>query len=377
MAAFANYDRELIFKPIGKMIARFNELDDSKDAMEEIFEELVTVVDDEPSEGSRELLTEAGVQHQDDKSTLDGMREAAKSVVSSYLLGPIREMLDVSAADINSILDQLQDAMYLKGDTVLCDVNPPLEVGATDYDGRFDIDNEGVGSLEPIDYNPQQRHSNMVFEFVCYDISGGAGSEYWQLRAKRPDGSLDVVGTVQTGVWFYTKKYGLAFKIYYYDTIQESGDGAAQLSNWVLNGATKRKGDEWWNSIVRANADFYGNYFGKLYDVAGTRWVELYRDTGLTQMVAQGSRVGDGNLVLAAVGGSGLTGSVDVAYTAPDSTVRLRYPFPFAQDDKIEMPDDITTPGLFQAFFVDEYDKALPCLAVGNTVDEAWAQWTP
>lgn len=378
-APYNDYDRELIFKPIGKMIARFNELQSQIEDLETIQEELVTVVDDEPSEGSRELLTEAGVQHQDDVSTMAELKEAAKAVVTTYLLGPIREMLEVTSTDIASVLDALQDAMYIKGDSVLCQTVPPVEQGATTYDSRFDIDNAGVGSLSPANFHPQQTHDGAVLEGKVYDVSGGAGNEYWQLRMKRADGSIEILGTAQTGVLFQSEKYGFELTIQYYNTIQDAEVVGAQLSNWVLNGATKQKGDEETEPITEANADWYGRYFVKLYDTAGTRTVELYRDSArTTELVAQGSRVGDGTITLAAVGGSGLTGSVDVVYTGNDNGIVVRYPFEFERDDIFWMPIAIgALIALFQYFFVNEYDKALPCEGVGNTIDEAWAQWTP
>ncbi len=88
----------------------------------------------------------------------------------------------------------------------------------------------------------------------------------------------------------------------------EAGDAADQLDNWVIEGANPGNTDA-------------GVLYWKLTDTAGTRTVDLYKNSdGLEEnKVASGSLAGDGTITLAAVNDSGLTGAVDVAYTADDT----------------------------------------------------------
>jgi len=173
------------------------------------------------------------------------------------------------------------------------------------------------------------------------------------------------------------EKYGLTFKIVTRTVIYESGDGANQLSNWSLSGAVKRKGNEDSSGdLSDGNSDYYGVYYVKLYDTAGTRTVELYQDSGLTTMVASGSRVGDGTITLAQAGGSGLSGSVDVAYTGDDPSIYVKYPFPHEVGDKFYFLSEVSAAKNFQTFFVEQFDRALPC-DDPETVDDDWATWTP
>lgn len=82
----------------------------------------------------------------------------------------------------------------------------------------------------------------------------------------------------------------------------DSGAVAGQLASWALEGSSSTNTDD-------------GVLYGTLADAAGTRTVSLFSDSGRTVKVAEGSKVGDGLVSLAAVGASGLTGEVTVTYT--------------------------------------------------------------
>lgn len=130
----------------------------------------------------------------------------------------------------------------------------------------------------------------------------------------QPDGlaSIAATGTLRTGTvqatassdgWFRwairaATAPGAVANVY--------GDAASQLSDWSWTGA----------ALTNTN---YGLLYWTLSDVGGTRTVSIYKDAAKTSLVAQGSRVGDGPITLAAQSGSGLSGSVTVAYTAGDA----------------------------------------------------------
>lgn len=59
--------------------------------------------------------------------------------------------------------------------------------------------------------------------------------------------------------------------------------------------------------------------YGKVEDVAGDRTVTLYKDAARTVSVATGTRTGDGEVTLAQVSSSGISGTINVAWTADDS----------------------------------------------------------
>jgi len=371
------YDRDEIFKAIGKSIARYNELQTMIVDLETINTEHVVVLNE--SEYTRDMLNNVMRQRQTDEQRLKSSQTDTASTVSRYLREGVAPMLDVvllGASDpIGKVLDALEDAMYTAAppDSVECNVIPPPELpspGSPDL--RADIDNAGVGALNPYDFHTQQRHAALEFEFQCYEAAT-PGAELWRVRNDKESD----LGTLTTGVLFELQKYGLKFILNRIIVIEEDNDGAAQLSNWVLNGAVKRTGDqESADSLAKGNSDFYGVYYVKLFDVAGTRTVELYQDNARTILVASGSRVGNGILILVAAGGSGLTGSVVVAYTGDTSTVTIRYPFAFAVGDKYYFRSEVAAPKLFQTFFVEVYDRALPCEPdPNNTVDEDWAKW--
>ncbi|HEY3352446.1 MAG TPA: MopE-related protein [Polyangia bacterium] len=93
----------------------------------------------------------------------------------------------------------------------------------------------------------------------------------------------------------------------------ETGDDLNQLGGWALLGATDVNTDE-------------GLLYVTLDSSGGTRTVSLYRDPTLTDLVASGSRAGDGLVALVERSSSGLSGSVSVTYQAPDSTITIAVP---------------------------------------------------
>jgi hypothetical protein len=95
----------------------------------------------------------------------------------------------------------------------------------------------------------------------------------------------------------------------------EEGDDSAQCSGWAVYGATLRNTSS-------------GRLYWTLTDASGTRTVKLYsrknHDTvandyfSSSNLVASGSRSGDGAITLTEQNSSGITGAVTVAYTADD-----------------------------------------------------------
>jgi hypothetical protein len=90
----------------------------------------------------------------------------------------------------------------------------------------------------------------------------------------------------------------------------EAGDASNQCSAWSLTGA----------DLNNTNG---GALYWKLVDAAGTRTVSLYKnsDGAAGNLVAQGSRSGDGAITLTEQNSSGLAGSVTVTYSGDDTTL--------------------------------------------------------
>lgn len=91
-------------------------------------------------------------------------------------------------------------------------------------------------------------------------------------------------------------------------SIVEAGDTSNELSGWAISGL----------NATNSNA---GVLYWKLTNSVSTRIVQIYKDSGGSNLVAQGSRSGDGSITLTAQNGSGLSGSVTVAYTGDETTV--------------------------------------------------------
>lgn len=88
----------------------------------------------------------------------------------------------------------------------------------------------------------------------------------------------------------------------------EAGDASTQLSGWTFSGYSL------------SNTDALKLYWN-LSNSGTTRTVSAYKDSAkaAANLVAQGTRTGDGIVTLAAQNTSGLSGSVTVAYTIDDT----------------------------------------------------------
>jgi len=103
--------------------------------------------------------------------------------------------------------------------------------------------------------------------------------------------------------------------------VTESGDVDDELDNWIFAGV-----------VMYQNTDSQRKLYADLTDAAGTRKVEVYKDSAkaAADKVAEGTKVSDGTLALVAVNDSGLSGSVDVTYSDGESVV-------LTVEDNVEM----------------------------------------
>lgn len=104
--------------------------------------------------------------------------------------------------------------------------------------------------------------------------------------------------------------YGRLTKTGY--TIEEFNDPQNQLYKWSLNGVEFDK-----------NTDAAGRIYVRLDAINGTIEVFLYKNSARTELVAEGSRNGNGVVMLAERNNSGLSGTVEVAYIIPNNTIYL------------------------------------------------------
>lgn len=102
--------------------------------------------------------------------------------------------------------------------------------------------------------------------------------------------------------------------------IPEAFGDSQQLSNWSLTGLNRQ-------AAGRKHAPTQLEFDVVLTNASGTYTLTLQNET---QVLASGSRVGDGTLTLTAQGESGISGTVDVAYTADltlgTCVLRVRWP---------------------------------------------------
>lgn len=103
-------------------------------------------------------------------------------------------------------------------------------------------------------------------------------------------------------------------EVYRFNTITEYGDAGNSMSLWSFTGATL------------SNTDHGKVYWTLQQTGAGPDYtVIIYKDAAGLLKVAEGTRVGNGIITLAAFGGSGLSGAVTVTYAGDDLTLPANY----------------------------------------------------
>jgi len=96
---------------------------------------------------------------------------------------------------------------------------------------------------------------------------------------------------------------------------EESGDENEQLDDWLITGI-----------VLGTNTDADGKIYAELVEdppASGTYRLSLYSDSARTNKVAEGTITGNGRLSFTEENSSGISGSVDVAYTADDTDIEL------------------------------------------------------
>lgn len=121
------------------------------------------------------------------------------------------------------------------------------------------------------------------------------------------------------------------------------------------------------DAVVGVDVDIY-------YVYAFDR-VKVYKESGLSNLVAAGGLVAGGSTTLYAQNSSGLGGTIVVAYSDGEASVQVRVGFACAAGDKIYMATTTDDNGLFVKFFRDQLGIALNTAACGSeTIAETLAQ---
>lgn len=107
--------------------------------------------------------------------------------------------------------------------------------------------------------------------------------------------------------------------------------------------------------------------------------LELYKEVGLTNLVASYGYVYDADAAvtdaaLTEENDSGLSGTFDLDYSANDTDIEITLPIDFAVGDIFLVEITVTDDGVVQSFFRDYLGKALPADVLGaETIDDSVA----
>lgn len=105
---------------------------------------------------------------------------------------------------------------------------------------------------------------------------------------------------------------------------REYGDALNQFSAWTFVGWAKG-----------TNTDVKNRVHVSIADVAGTRTVSIYSDAARTVLVAEGARAGDGAVNLIAQAGSGLSGTVEIVFSADVADIYMQGYDCYTEQDRV------------------------------------------
>ncbi len=277
------------------------------------------------------------------------MREflgSAEPTVISFL-----ETADATTGDIDvtvaGILDELDDAMK---DETTAAVQTVLENTVTVGTPAFDLDNVGKGALVTVATREYARNGTITFKCT-------AGKDT-TLQEQFTPTMLDEDALSLTASQFLTiseiwETFRIGVRLRLDRLIVDANDGGAQLDTWVIVGET----------LTNTNV---GVLYVKYFDIAGTRTVELYNATtrAAAELVATGSKIGDGVITLVEANDSGLSGSVNATFAVDDVDIEVDLQA-FAVGDKIRVVITNDEAGRLQTLTKDLWNFKLNSAAAG------------
>jgi hypothetical protein len=301
-------------------------------------------------------LSEMLAQDNANVASLRKMARNAADVVKSYItdkIGPVDFGSTRTALD--EILAEMETRMLADAQTV--DANAVSAAAPAAESGNY-----GAGVCGTV--TPNQMAKSQNFRVECYQratTQRGAmfhvfASEAGLLEAGAEAGVEYDTGNSPGGVKFTIGLPALA----------EAGDQASQLSNWSLSGFEKG-----------VNTAANGKIYVSLTKPAADTIVSLYKDSARTQLVAEGRIIGgaSGGVTLVAQNASGLTGTVDAAYTANDTDIEIVPAFEYREGDVFAFSTASDEAGTFQSFFRDNPKRSLPADGAGSeTIPDSWAE---
>jgi hypothetical protein len=261
-------------------------------------------------------------------------RESAKSNVETHFMqtrlrdflksdtGSISELSEGvdsngdAVVDYPGLLKDLSDAM---NDETVAGAQTLLQNTTTVSSATFDLDNVGLGTWALVTKRDNIRNGKLTFKCIR-GLAEAVIPEEFDATLVATDGTVIVAGlSLKTKkIWesLYIGVRGTLSR-----TITDINDGSNQVTTYVVDGETTSNTDQ-------------GQLYQELTDVAGTRTLKWFKAAAkaVGDLVAQGSRSGDGVVTMAAMNSSGLTGSAALTFTINDLDIIVKLNM-FKKDD--------------------------------------------
>ncbi len=353
-----SYDKSKIFLRFGKCVKLQNLLKDfRKTNLDNYNDEIVDLFDTSLDDRSiLQDLLDGTHSIQEDLESWEGDKPITicDRIIDEY----VKPLINSARTSSSDILDDLIDQMNDNSDKVQQNNVSCSEV-------TTEITNSNAGSLPKPTVDQMARKDN-AFEIRCSSVST-QGEELWTVYS-------ELLGTApslaQTDIEFTWAKAGITFKILSGSSILETFDYNNQYSNWSVSGFNvdnTNKGFLYPKLTKLPNGDGYSFYY----------LLELFKDEARTSanLVASGTRTtASGEIKFTEQNDSGISGTVDIDYSADESSSKILLPL-FLEDDKFFFVTDSDETGKFLNFFRNEYEKALPAgTGPSVTIPDSWAE---
>jgi len=191
------------------------------------------------------------------------------------------------------------------------------------HDGEFDV---ALKTGEAPEEDPEGSN--------CFEFTIANNTEWLRTVYKDFSTPVDLTGVMESQIWYQLQttthnSIDYVGPIYIWVQVGEKTDASSQTTGWFFEGGfrphTHMLEGTGTGTISWYNCSDSGVLYVSLTNVDTTRTVNVYRNTAreAADLVATGSRSGDGWIQLVAQNASDLHGSVVVTYTGDDTSIEV------------------------------------------------------
>jgi len=283
---------------------------------------------------------------------LQDLKQELKSGATSFVIHEETSSDGAVTLTTRGLIADLDDAM----DDDSVGSQTVLKITTSNTSAAFDGDNAGSGTITTL--TVKEYALDGFFEANC--VVETIGREEFSCTIARSDTNDTIPAQRRARVAKAWKSGDLGVEFTIDRVITDSGTSAGDFATWAFAGETSTNTND---GVLYASMDSSGTFHSLTLFSAITR--------NASEKVAQGTRTGNGAITITTAGGSGLTGSVTLTFTADTSDLVVKLNV-FKKDDRFNFTITNNFDARINEFLSKNYSFALRSLA-SPTIDDSFA----